>query len=304
MPAFNASATIRSAIRSALAQTRTDFELVIADDESADDTVEIARGYESDPRVRVVLCRHAGLAATRNAALEVARGRYFSLLDSDDLLMPNYLEVMGATLEQHPDAGFAYTDAWTFDHASRRFGSATAMSSQRPPDPPPSDPKVFFTEMLRRNFVYVGTTIRRSAVEAVGPFNPVLQSSEDYELWLRMLAHGYRGVRAPGLLGVYRLRRASLSSDLLWMSESALRVYTGLAEDEQLPEWARLALRARLVEARRERDELIRLLARRRSWFGQRRRLVALKAALLRRDRWLSSPPAEIRKAFPDVNAL
>jgi glycosyltransferase involved in cell wall biosynthesis len=304
MPAYNASATIESAIRSVLAQTRTDFELIVADDESTDDTVEVAERFTSDPRVRIVRCKHGGLAATRNAALAVARGRLYSLLDSDDLWMPNYLEVMGATLDRHPKAGFAYTDAWAFDDATRRFRRETAMAPLNPPEPPPQDPAAFFAEMLRRNFVYVGATMRRSAIEAIGPFNAALQSSEDYELWLRMLARGYRGVRAPGLLGLYRVRRGSLSSDLLWMADSAIRVYAGLSEDPELPAWAREALRKRLEEARAERADLVRLLERRRSYLGQRQRLAALKRTLLGRREWLSSPPAEVAEVFPDVKAL
>src|SRR5207253_3056272 len=114
-------------------------------------------------------------------------------------------EVMRETLERHPNAGFAYTDAWMFDDENGWFRRSTVMAPANPPNPPPADPFVFFAEMLRRNFVYVGVTMRRSAVEKVGLFNPALKTSEDYELWLRMLASGYRGVRAPGLLGVYRV---------------------------------------------------------------------------------------------------
>jgi glycosyltransferase involved in cell wall biosynthesis len=304
MPAYNAAETIGSAIQSALAQTRGDFELVVADDESNDTTVEIAESFTSDPRVRIVLCQHGGLAATRNAVLAVARGRYFSLLDSDDLWMPNYLEVMGETLGRHPDAGFAYTDAWKFDDATRRFSRWTAMGRAHPPDPPPTDPSVFFAEMLRRNFVWVGVTIRRTAVETVGPFNADLRSSEDYELWLRMLAHGLRGARAPGILGISRLRRGSLSSDPVWMSQSVLRVYTGLSEDSSLPEWARADLRARRDEAQRQHEALVRLLSSRKSYFGLRPHLVSLKQTLLRQTEWLPSPPAEVSSVFPDPRAL
>lgn len=303
MPAYNAAATIDSAIRSALAQTWTDFELVIADDESSDDTAEIARTYTSDSRVRLILCRHGGLAATRNAALSVARGRYFSLLDSDDLWMPEYLEVMKATLDRDPEAAFAYTDAWVFEDGSNRFSRSTAMAWANPPDPPPRDPSVFFAEMLRRNFVYVSVTMRRTAIEAVGPFNAALPASEDYELWLRMLARGYRAVRAPGLLGVYRLRRGSLSSDPLSMWEAALQVYAGLAEDANLPEQARTALRARLAEARVEHEALVHLLNSRNSYFGLRPHLVRLKHSLFRRRDWFSAPPAEISRVFPDLTA-
>ena len=304
MPAYNAEATIDSAIRSALAQSLEDFELIVADDESIDGTIEIVRRHRSDPRVRLVRCRHGGLAATRNAALSVARGRYFSLLDSDDLWMPNYLEVMGASLAENPDAAFAYTDAWMFDNASRLFSRSTAMAGANPPDPPPTDPFEFFVEMLQRNFVYVGVTMRRAVIDAIGTFNAALRASEDYDLWLRTLAHGYGAVRAPGLLGLYRLRRDSLSSDPLFMREAILRVYAGLAEDPSLPPLARAAAGARLEEATAERDALVRSLSTRSPYLGLRSYASRIKRALLTRRDWLRSPPVEVSSVFPDIRTL
>ena len=115
----------------------------------------------------------------------------------------------------------------------------------------------------------------------------------------RMLARGYRAVRAPGLLGVYRLRRGSLSSDPLSMWEAALQVYAGLAEDANLPEQARTALRARLAEARVEHEALVHLLNSRNSYFGLRPHLVRLKHSLFRRRDWFSAPPAEISGVSP-----
>jgi len=304
MPAYNTATTIASSIESALAQTLDDFELVIVDDASTDDTLAVAERYASDTRVRMVTRPHSGLAATRNAALEVARGRYVSLLDSDDLWMPQYLEVMCETLDDHDDAGFAYTDAWVIDDRTRRIRRTTAMEPARPPLPPPEDPFVFFTEMLRRNFVYIGVTIRRRALDDVGPFNADLLSSEDYELWLRMLAHGYRGVRAPGTLGLYRLRKEALSADPLWMSEWALRVYAGLAADETLPDRFRGPLRERLAEAKLNHAALVRLIASRQALFGLRPRLGRVRRRLFWRKEWREAPPPELTAVFPDLEAL
>jgi glycosyltransferase involved in cell wall biosynthesis len=113
--AFNASFTIASSIRSVIEQTEQCFELIVIDDGSTDSTAECARGFAADPRLRVIRQSNKGPAAARNAGLRCARGGYVSMLDADDLWLPEYLEVMGAALDGDPGAAFAYTDAWVLD---------------------------------------------------------------------------------------------------------------------------------------------------------------------------------------------
>src|SRR5437016_179026 len=101
MPALNAETTIGAAIRSVLAQTRTDFELLVVDDGSTDNTIDEVRRV-ADPRVRLLALKHRGVAVARNYAISEARARFVSMLDSDDLWLPSYLEVMGAALAGNP----------------------------------------------------------------------------------------------------------------------------------------------------------------------------------------------------------
>ena len=109
MTAFNRRQYIAAAIESVLAQTFDDFELLIVDDGSTDDTVTIARSYERrDPRVRVSLndC-NLGDYPNRNHAATLARGRFLKYHDSDDLMYPHCLATMVAGLDAYPAAGFA-----------------------------------------------------------------------------------------------------------------------------------------------------------------------------------------------------
>jgi glycosyltransferase involved in cell wall biosynthesis len=108
MTAYNRSRFIPDAIRSVLASTMPDFELVIVDDASTDDTVAVARSFErSDPRIRVhVNERNLGDYANRNRAASLARGRYLKYLDSDDVMYPWCLTAMTSAMEAHPEAGF------------------------------------------------------------------------------------------------------------------------------------------------------------------------------------------------------
>lgn len=100
---YNRAHTIGAAVRSVLAQTMTDFELVVVDDGSSDGTPEVVASF-TDPRVRLVRSdTNLGIPLARNRALAEARGRYIAWLDSDDLCHPERLAVQRAYLERHPE---------------------------------------------------------------------------------------------------------------------------------------------------------------------------------------------------------
>ena len=102
MPAFNATAHLREAMESVLAQTFADFELLVVDDGSTDGTAALAASL-NDPRIRVErLPRNLGRATARNMAMGKARGRYLAWLDADDIAMPGRLALQHAYLEAHP----------------------------------------------------------------------------------------------------------------------------------------------------------------------------------------------------------
>jgi len=215
--AFNEEAVIGDAIRSALAQTRKDFELIVIDDGSADGTARVVGGF-SDPRIRLVTHEeNRGVSAALNTGVASASAPLVSLLDADDLWMPDYLEVMGATLAATPGAGFAYTDAWWLDQEGGRFFKESTSEYLGAPRDPPTEPSDLLRSLLGGNWLFGLTTMRRAAVEDVGGFNESLLGCEDYEMWVRLLAAGYPGVRAPGRLALQRDRRGSMSKDVSGM---------------------------------------------------------------------------------------
>jgi glycosyltransferase involved in cell wall biosynthesis len=298
MPAFNAASTIGPAIRSVFAQTRRDFQLVVVDDGSTDETAERIRPFEADPRLEVIRQENHGLAAARNAAIGRARGRLVSMLDSDDLWLPNYLETMGETLDRDLEAGFAYTDAWVLDDAQRRIQRASAMAYQDPPDPPPTDPRTFLEELLQRNFVFTSATVRRPVLEEVGGYRESLAASEDYELWLRIVAHGYRGARAPGRLAVYRKRPGTLSTNEARMFSSMREVARIVAEEYDVPPTIRDLARSRMASLNTALSDDGRALSVR---YRIRALLIRFKRAALAPWLWHRTLPREIRAAFPDL---
>jgi glycosyltransferase involved in cell wall biosynthesis len=224
IPAYNAARTIEATIRSVYLQTTGDLEVVVVDDGSTDDTAErVAR--VADERVTILRQENSGPSIARNTAIARLNGRYVCPLDADDLLLPEFLECLGAALDRNESAGFAYTDAWVLDDTTGRVRKALAMSYDRPPEEPPADPRAFLRLLIDRNFVYGCTVMRRDVLQSVGGYSSELRRSEDYELWLRMLAYGYSAVRVAGPLAVHRELETSNSTDLLATTRSAQRVF-------------------------------------------------------------------------------
>ena len=303
MPAYDTAATVGDAVRSVLAQSRPDFELVVIDDGSSDDTASVVDRLAADRRVRLLRQENQGAAAARNAGLAEARGRYVSFIDSDDLWLPTYLEAMAAAFEEAPHAGFAYTDAWTIDPESGRIGRATAMEWQRPPLAPPANSDELLLELLDRNFVYTAVTVPRAVFERVGPFDPSLQAAIDYEMWLRIAAHGYVAIRPPGLLAVYsRNRRGSISTNREATYASVAAIYERLSADPIVSARAQDVARRRAAAARAELAALEGAGGLDALWRARiRPKLVRMRNTILRRDGWLASPPRELVEAFPEL---
>lgn len=114
MPAYNAEKYLREAIDSILAQTFTDFELIIINDGSTDFTKDIILSY-TDQRIRYIENeQNSGICVTLNKGLDAARGRYIARMDSDDISLPRRLEVQVQYMDSHPEIGVAGTDIEIF----------------------------------------------------------------------------------------------------------------------------------------------------------------------------------------------
>jgi glycosyltransferase involved in cell wall biosynthesis len=290
VPAYNAASTIEAAVESVLAQTRQDFEVIVVDDGSTDDTPDRVARYADDSRVRLLSQENRGLAAARNAAIEASRGTYVSLLDSDDMYFPRYLELMIDRLERNPAAAVAYPDAWVLDDEVGRVARAKASYPWHPASAP-SDPALFFRALLELgNFVFIGATIRCSVLAAVGVFRGGIQGSEDYELWLRIAAHGYPFVRVPMPLAIKRRGPGHMTARLEEMERAANEVFRIVADEYHVS--------AELRDVARQRLPMRRFPAR------SPRRVPAILSGpyriLSRMRHYHLRPPREIRRAFPD----
>jgi glycosyltransferase involved in cell wall biosynthesis len=298
---FNEEDWIGTAIRSVLAQTREDFELVVVDDGSTDATAEVVRGFQSDPRVRLISQKNKGLAAGLNAAIAAGSAPYVALIDADDLWMPTYLEEMGRALEGDPGAGFAYTDAWSFDEASSRFFRRTSNSFIGAPDPPPTDPEQFLRLLVKFNFVFGLAMMRRSALDEVGGFNESLKACEDYELWIRLAAHGYHAARVPKQLVVVYNRVGSMHTDERRMLSCNREVCRMVAEDLETSDEVKALAQARIARLNRSLAALEGNAKAIAAWWAVRRRLGLIRRAVLGKRYWYPGTPPEVAAAFPEL---
>ena len=295
MPAFNAERTIGPAIRSVLAQSRTDFELLVVDDGSTDGTAEIIRSFTPDRRIVFIASENGGPAAARNLGLAQARGRYVSLLDSDDLYLPTYLAEVEEALIQNPGAGFAFPDAWVLDDRSKRVRRTYTLAEYAPPL---ADPAAWLRQLVAYNVVHCMAMVPQEVIARVGRFDERLRAAMDYELWLRIAAYGYGAVRIDRPLGVYRVTPKSITSQRRLVTANLCELYRIVAEEYDVDEDVRVLARQQL---RRVDVELAALegnkspRARAHRGATSARRLLGVgRRALRRRRMWHSSPPADL----------
>ena len=199
---FNRENYLAAAIESVLAQTFEGFELIIVDDRSTDRSLEVARSYERDARVRLVVNeRNLGDYPNRMRAASLARGRYLKYVDSDDLIYRHSLAIMVEAMEAHPNA-------------------ALGLSHSAPEDEQPYPWELTPGEAWRKEFLDrgclscgpSGAVIRREAFVAVGGFRDwgVLN---DTDLWYRLAARWPVVLLPPGLVWWRRHEQQEFSKD-------------------------------------------------------------------------------------------
>ena len=176
IPAYNRERFVGAAIKSVLAQTRRDFELIVWDDGSTDGTLAAAReAAGDDPRVRVVAGEHHGVARTLNDAIRSSAGAYIGWVDSDDLLAPTALAETAAVLDASPAVGMVYTSYLVMDEAGTVRGPGKRCQI-------PYSPQRLLIDFMTFHF----RLIRRSAFDQVGGLDETMPSAEDYDLCLRL----------------------------------------------------------------------------------------------------------------------
>ena len=210
MPCYNAAATIAEAIGSILAQAyEGELEIVVVDDGSTDDSVRAAAAL---PHVKVLMQANQGPAAARNLALAQSRGEVLAFLDADDLWTADSLRCRVQLLRNDPALGvvFGNFSRWT------PAAGAHPGEAERPDQLP-----AWAVQAANRGWVYpdilldpivhiIATVVRRSVVQAIGPFDSGLRTGEDYDFFIRAAQH-CRFARVDQVVARYRQHAASIT---------------------------------------------------------------------------------------------
>lgn len=192
IPAYNRERYLCVAVNSILAQTFTDFELLLIDDGSTDRTLELMQRYAAiDQRVRVLANEaNLGIPRTRNRGLELARGEYLALLDSDDYAYPGRLAAQVRFLDRHPD----HVQVGTWGSFMDSTGKLRRRLRRQPVDPEETRAELLFRCALSNRSILA----RTKALQAYR-YREDFPSCEDYELHVR-LAERYRMTNLPAVL--------------------------------------------------------------------------------------------------------
>lgn len=214
VPAYNAERTILKTIESVQKQTFSDFELIVINDGSTDQTLELI-GNLKDPRIKTFSYSNGGLPTARNRGMSHATGDFITFLDADDLWTPDKLQLQLAALQQHPEAGVAYSWSYFMDEQGDFFHTGKPVFFEGN----------VYTNLLVSNFLESGSNpmIRKQAIESVGKFDPTLGSCEDWDFWLRLAAR-WPFVVVPQPQILYRQSLSSMSSKMEVMEKYSLIV--------------------------------------------------------------------------------
>jgi glycosyltransferase involved in cell wall biosynthesis len=202
IPAYQAADTIGEAVASALAQTRPAEEIIVCDDGSTDDLEHSLAPYVD----RIVLLRrpHRGAANAKNEGVSTASTEFVTVLDADDVFMPERLAALAELAGARPDLDILATDS-SVDVEGHTVGCWSErerfeISDQR-------------AAILERCFLLQHSAVRRTALLAVGGFDAATEPAEDWDAWIRLILAGSRAGLVEESLARYRLREGSFTSN-------------------------------------------------------------------------------------------
>jgi glycosyltransferase involved in cell wall biosynthesis len=214
IPCYNHGSFLREALAS-IGVPGVTTEIIVIDDGSTDSTPEVMATFETANAFRSVRQQNAGLAAARNRGLRESRGQLIVFLDADDRLAAGAVDVGAAMLHQHPECAFVFGRCRMMDHDGVMLDT-------------PVQPRIVrdhYRELLRRNFIWMPGMVmfRRDALERIGGFNPAVNASADYEVYLHIARH--HPVHDHGkVVAHYRKHDANMSGNAARMLRETLAV--------------------------------------------------------------------------------
>ncbi|MEI8312299.1 MAG: glycosyltransferase, partial [Verrucomicrobiota bacterium] len=203
IPCYNQAEFLTAAAESVVAQTCSQWEIIIVNDGSTDETSEVARRLMArfpEHRIRLVEKENGGLADARNAGVRFAKGKYILPLDADDLIAPTFLEKTAGLLEENPQIAIAYTD-WVY------FGTMEGRRNAIDWDA---------RHLCEKENLFTCTSLfRKEAWDGAGGYNTnMTKGVEDWDFWISCAEKGHVGRRIPEALFCYRAKSRSMITDV------------------------------------------------------------------------------------------
>lgn len=231
MAAKNYARFLPQAVRSVFTQTFPDWELVIIDDGSTDDTPVAVKPFLGDARVRYVRSDRLGQPRAKNLGMRLSRGEFVAYLDADDAWEPTKLAKQLAVLNERPEVGVCHCDRLLMDEEGR------VSPPPLTPTPSPAGGEGNIARLFLNNFVcFSSVVVRRAVFDQVGGFDPEFDLAIDYDLWLRVARH-WQFASVPEPLVLYRTGHGNLSKKLSDRVATAVSIMTrhafrrGLADE-------------------------------------------------------------------------
>jgi glycosyltransferase involved in cell wall biosynthesis len=215
MAAKNYARFLPQAVESVLAQTFTDWELLIIDDGSTDATPAVVRPFLADSRIRYTRSDRLGQSRAKNLGISLSRGEFVAFLDADDAWEPSKLEKQLALFQDRPEVGVVYSRRSLMDE------SGQALPQSRPAMPPRG--RILEQMFVQNHVCFSSAVVRRIVFSHVGAFDPEWDLAIDYDLWLRVARH-YEFDFVDEELVRYRTGHGNLSKKLADRVETALAI--------------------------------------------------------------------------------
>jgi glycosyltransferase involved in cell wall biosynthesis len=203
--AYNTGQYIGRTLDSLLQQTFSDFEVIVVDDCSADNTATIVKDYQTHDS-RIILIdneRNSGQCISRNRGMAIARGKYIAILDADDLSAPERLAVQFAYLETHPEITLVGAQGTRIDENDQVIGEINV----------PTDPLVIKYRLITENVLIQSSIFfRKNEILSIGGYDKDYQHVEDFDLYSRLIKNNFIILNLPQRLVSYRQRQGSVLS--------------------------------------------------------------------------------------------
>ena len=232
VPAYNSAAYTLETVESILAQTYSNFELIVVDDGSTDHTQEALKPYLD--RIRYIYKENGGACSARNLGIRESKSTYVACLDCDDLWLPEKLEYSVKALEENPQAAFVFGDCYTIDPEGKQVGLLKYDF----------DLQNAYKGLMVKNFVPAPTVVmRRSCLEQVELFDEQIFIPADWDLWLRLakqfpICYVDKALSQYRFASNYTLRHIEKSlNENLYVLKKLFQDKTLTRQDRRLSQW-------------------------------------------------------------------